>query len=470
MSEVSAERIGRLAMKIVENVREEGEIISDEEIISDKEGADASINESTSKWNKSEEKNKELYEALRQGGLRVEEMVGDGNCFFRAVSFGVYGTDKYHLKVRVEISEYISQRGVGWEGNVEMDESMFNRCIEKLREVGNYEFVGEITILAVADIYGRKVRIYRGRWCIVYSPCNDRPGKGNEIKLGFIEPAHYVAVVGINESGKVRSCNEKAIQKEGNGSSKGRKVKVVNCKVQRLANSEAQNTDNEEKSTVGYDVNCCGVLVDRSGLITEEVMMQAVKNIADEVKLLPRGGKMYRSKCKVWVIHYRHSEREQKVIKVDKRFYKVKRFDFGLYYKEVDVIRRRKLIEGRCMWSVVNEILLVKKGKENKLMKSGNDYCNGFSVLSWNAAGWLSNGLEFGFLVSSMENPPAVMCIQESKLKGGVSCKIKGYVCYRKDKVDSLHACGGVLIFVTEEVSSYDFDHQIDQRHNVTTT
>ena len=108
-----------------------------------------------------------------------------------------------------------------------MDESMFNRCIERLREVGNYEFVGEITILAVADIYGRKVRIYRGRQCIVYSPCNDRQGKSIEIKLGFIEPAHYV------ESDNVRSCWEKAIQKEGNGSSKGRKVKVANCKVQR---------------------------------------------------------------------------------------------------------------------------------------------------------------------------------------------------------------------------------------------
>ena len=142
---------------------------------------------------------------------------------------------------------------------------------------------------------------------------------------------------------------------------------------------------------------------------------------------------MYISKCKVWVIHYRHSEREQKKIKVDKRLYKVKRFDFGLYYKEVYVIRRRKLIEGRCMWSVVSEILLMKNGKENEFLKSGNDYCNGFSVLSWNAAGWLSNGLEFGFLVSSMENPSSVICIQESKLKGGVSCKIKGYVCYGKD-------------------------------------
>ena len=212
------------------------------------------------------------------------------------------------------------------------------------------------------------------------------------------------------------------------------------------------------KSTVRYDVNCCGVSVDRSGVISEEFMTQAVKNIADEVKLLSRREEMYRSKFKVWVIHYRYNEREQKKIKVDKRFYNVKRFDFGLYYKEVEIIRRRKLIEGRCMWSVVSEILLMKNGKENEVLKSRNDYCNIFLVLIWNAAGWLSNGLEFGFLVNSMENPPAVICIQECKLKGGVRCKIKEYVCYRKDKVDSLHACGGVLIFVSEDVSSYEVE------------
>ena len=55
-----------------------------------------------------------------------------------------------------------------------------------------------------------------------------------------------------------------------------------------------------------------------------------------------------------------------------------------------------------------------------------------------------------------MENPPVVICIQESKLKGGVSCKMKGYVCCRKEKADSLHACGGVVMFVSEEVSSYE--------------
>ena len=74
-------------------------------------------------------------------GFVSEEMVGDGHCFFRAVSFGSYGNDEYHLKVRVEVSEYIRQRGIGWEGNVEMDEITFNRCIERLRDVGNYEFV-----------------------------------------------------------------------------------------------------------------------------------------------------------------------------------------------------------------------------------------------------------------------------------------------------------------------------------------
>ena len=57
----------------------------------------------------------------------------------------------------------------------------------------------------------------------MYSLCSNQQGKDYEIKLVFIEPAHYVAVIGISEGGNVRSCGEKAIQKEGNESSKGRK-------------------------------------------------------------------------------------------------------------------------------------------------------------------------------------------------------------------------------------------------------
>ena len=106
MSEFGTEMMGRLKMNIVENVSEEGEIISDEEIIFDKEGASASIDESTSEWNKSEERNKELNEAMLQGGLRVEEMVEDGN-FFPSCIVCLYGIDKHHLKVRVEISKYL---------------------------------------------------------------------------------------------------------------------------------------------------------------------------------------------------------------------------------------------------------------------------------------------------------------------------------------------------------------------------
>ena len=58
-----------------------------------------------------------------------------------------------------------------------------------------------------------------------------------------------------------------------------------------------QNTvgDNEVQSRVGYDVNCCGVLVDRGGLNTEEDMTQAVKNIADEVTFFSSEGEMDRT-------------------------------------------------------------------------------------------------------------------------------------------------------------------------------
>ena len=64
----------------------------------------------------------------------------------------------------------IRRKGICWEGNVKTDEKEFERCIVKLREVGNYEYVGELTILAVAEIYERNVAIYRGSQCLSYEP------------------------------------------------------------------------------------------------------------------------------------------------------------------------------------------------------------------------------------------------------------------------------------------------------------
>lgn len=50
----------------------------------------------------------EHYErALRNQGLRVVPVEGDGNCLFRSVSHQVYGDDSHHRLVRARCMEYM---------------------------------------------------------------------------------------------------------------------------------------------------------------------------------------------------------------------------------------------------------------------------------------------------------------------------------------------------------------------------
>ena len=44
---------------------------------------------------------------LKQQERRIENVLGDGNCLFRAISFAVYHNQDMHTKVRIDISEII---------------------------------------------------------------------------------------------------------------------------------------------------------------------------------------------------------------------------------------------------------------------------------------------------------------------------------------------------------------------------
>lgn len=41
--------------------------------------------------------------------MQIIEMLGDGNCLFRAVSHQIYGSSEHHLVVRVKCMQYIAQ-------------------------------------------------------------------------------------------------------------------------------------------------------------------------------------------------------------------------------------------------------------------------------------------------------------------------------------------------------------------------
>jgi hypothetical protein len=80
------------------------------------------------------------------------DVSGDGNCFYRALSYLTAGHELNHMAIRESIADIIETRGVVLDGVASVYD--FREYIAKLRMSGNYEFVGEETALAAADLFG----------------------------------------------------------------------------------------------------------------------------------------------------------------------------------------------------------------------------------------------------------------------------------------------------------------------------
>ena len=68
------------------------------------------------------------------------------------------------------------------------------------------------------------------------------------------------------------------------------------------------------------------------------------------------------------------------------------------------------------------------------------------SILQWNARSLVANGQEFKKFVSSMQDKPNIICIQETWLRAQWDFIIQGYTAIRNDRM--MGKGGGVAIFV----------------------
>lgn len=75
----------------------------------------------------------------------------------------------------------------------------------------------------------------------------------------------------------------------------------------------------------------------------------------------------------------------------------------------------------------------------------------GLSVLQWNANGLKCHFALFSNYVNSLDILPDIICIQETFLKPGRKCSLKGYVTVRNDRLSA--ARGGLLTYIRNSIS-----------------
>ncbi|XP_055079136.1 uncharacterized protein LOC117373730 [Periophthalmus magnuspinnatus] len=123
-----------------------------------------------------------------------DKIVADGNCFFRAVSQAISGTQKYHRKIRLATVKQLEKNPSKY--NTLLRDGHFS--VEQYISVSNMRKVGtwatEVEIHAAADYLGVDIfTFYNGHW-LKYG-CTTEPVSNGGIYLENINSCHYENVI-----------------------------------------------------------------------------------------------------------------------------------------------------------------------------------------------------------------------------------------------------------------------------------
>jgi OTU-like cysteine protease len=161
-------------------------------------------------------RNAAVEKQLADKHLRTINVEGDGNCFYRAISVGLYGTESHCNTLRKSVALHMldhgerifAKAGVGPVDSVSLHNASSNISQD-------FSWAGQDAILAAADLLNRDIYVYvSGDHCspIVHSPTS-LPCL-QPIQIAFFEPGHYRAVLPASES--LSSDTVPSVQKQGN--------------------------------------------------------------------------------------------------------------------------------------------------------------------------------------------------------------------------------------------------------------
>ncbi|CAF3403497.1 unnamed protein product [Rotaria sp. Silwood2] len=99
-----------------------------------------------------------LTEQLRVLNLRTITIIGDGNCFFRAISDQLFGTQTYHRRLRSDAITYIRRNSAAFEFFVSGEDDTIDDYIFRMKK--NYTYADHLIIMATASILNQNIIIH----------------------------------------------------------------------------------------------------------------------------------------------------------------------------------------------------------------------------------------------------------------------------------------------------------------------
>ena len=98
-----------------------------------------------------------MQDQLARQNRKVQPIIGDGNCFFRAISYIIYSSQEQHRMVRSNIVDYIAKNSKKFSPYVitkkTIEERIANMCTPG-------EWATQVEIQAATEVYSIFIYLY----------------------------------------------------------------------------------------------------------------------------------------------------------------------------------------------------------------------------------------------------------------------------------------------------------------------
>ncbi|KAG2496057.1 hypothetical protein HYH03_005976 [Edaphochlamys debaryana] len=152
-------------------------------------GKDDKKKERAKKWRKSDPGD-DLASELAALGLRIKDITGDGNCFFRALGDQLHGDEGVHPQLRHRVVSYMVEHEEDFAPFVEDDES-FGTYVARMKKDGTW--AGYMEVVGASRCLEANLTIYQSgqpRWRVI----NHDESTAPMLHLSYHDGQHYNSV------------------------------------------------------------------------------------------------------------------------------------------------------------------------------------------------------------------------------------------------------------------------------------
>eukprot|EP01062_Namystynia_karyoxenos_P015668 TRINITY_DN15699_c0_g1_i1.p1 TRINITY_DN15699_c0_g1~~TRINITY_DN15699_c0_g1_i1.p1 ORF type:complete len:578 (+),score=152.27 TRINITY_DN15699_c0_g1_i1:92-1825(+) len=227
------------------------------------------------------QRNRQIVEArIKKLKATVQEVDDDGNCLFRALSFQLWRTQRYHAQLRNLCVEWMRRHPQGFAEFVGED---FASYVDRIGKMGTWG--DELSLRALSDALDITIHVVTSdaaHWHLVYRPGGGPGGSvkpllpipgSPEVFLAYISPVHYNSITPVEDE------EATALYIEDKAEQELQKLRLVGDELARLEALPAGSIPDSAREELREKLDKGWVEVERHLAELQKVLPQAAQRV-----------------------------------------------------------------------------------------------------------------------------------------------------------------------------------------------